>query len=328
MFDIYPLKFEPILKTVIWGGSRIKRLKNLPNAGDNIGESWELSGVPGRESIVNNGIYAGRNIKSLLSEFGKDIVGEFVYSQFGNTFPLLVKFIDAAKDLSIQVHPGDDIAKQMHDSFGKTELWYILNAEKGAVLYSGFSVKTNEIEFRKQIESGNVMSHLNRFYPQKGDIFFLPAGRVHGIGAGNFLIEIQQASDVTYRIYDFDRVDKDGKKRELHTDMALNAIDYDEYHDYKNHLELEQEGEVLIKKCDKFTSSLLRIERPTTLPIKSTGSFRILICYHGNAELIYGREKRTEYLSSCETVLLPYSMENIEIRPMGKDVEFVSVVVE
>ena len=163
MFDIYPLKFEPILKTVIWGGSRIKRLKNLPNAGDNIGESWELSGVPGRESIVNNGIYAGRNIKSLLSEFGKDIVGEFVYSQFGNTFPLLVKFIDAAKDLSIQVHPGDDIAKQMHDSFGKTELWYILNAEKGAVLYSGFSVKTNEIEFRKQIESGNVMSHLNRF---------------------------------------------------------------------------------------------------------------------------------------------------------------------
>ena len=142
------------------------------------------------------------------------------------------------------------------------------------------------------------------------------------------LIEIQQASDVTYRIYDFDRVDKDGKKRELHTDMALDAIDYDEYHDYKNHLELEQEGEVLIKKCDKFTSSLLRIERPTTLPIKSTGSFRILICYHGNAELIYGSEKRTEYLSSCETVLLPYSMENIEIRPMGKDVEFVSVVVE
>ena len=183
----------------------------------------------------------------MLSEFGKDIVGEFVYSQFGNTFPLLVKFIDAAKDLSIQVHPGDDIAKQMHDSFGKTELWYILNAEKGAVLYSGFSVKTNEIEFRKQIESGNVMSHLNRFYPQKGDIFFLPAGRVHGIGAGNFLIEIQQASDVTYRIYDFDRVDKDGKKRELHTDMALDAIDYDEYHDYKNHLELEQ-----VPTCHSF----------------------------------------------------------------------------
>lgn len=318
MLKIYPLKFKPILKPVIWGGSKIGRLKRLTgDIPDNIGESWELSGVPGHESVVDNGIYAGRDIKSLLGEYGAEILGASTFRRYGTMFPILVKFIDAAKDLSIQVHPGDEIAQKRHNCCGKTELWYIMHADSGAVLYSGFCRKTDKASFRKQIETGNVEAQLNRFYTEKGDVFYLPAGRVHGIGAGNFLVEIQQPSDITYRIYDFDRIDKDGKKRELHTDLALDAIDFEEYHDYKTHLILEEaDGEKLIKRCDKFVSTLFRLNRKRTLPVKSTGGFRIMICIGGSAKLTDDMGN-SETLSICETVLLPYEMQSVTVEPVG-----------
>lgn len=329
MLNTYPLKFKPILKPVMWGGSKIGRLKNQSKELDNIGESWELSGVPGHESVVANGEYAGRDIRSLLEEDGLSILGEPGYRKYGNCFPLLVKFIDAAKDLSIQVHPGDDIACRLHGCFGKTELWYVMHAEDGAVLYSGFSRKTDEKDFRRQIESGNAVSLLNRFSPRRGDVFYLPAGRVHGIGAGNFIVEIQQSSDITYRIYDFDRLDKDGRKRELHTDLALDAIDYDEYNDYRTHFEPGRPGEeVLLKKCDKFAASLLRLDRAATLPVKATGSFRILICISGELMLADDSGQETR-LASCETVLLPYAMNEIRVTPLcGEPVELISVGLE
>lgn len=328
MLNIYPLKFEPNLKTVIWGGSKIRELKRLADAPDCIGESWELTGVPGQESVVSNGVYAGRDIKSLLEEFGAQIVGKNTYDKYGDMFPIMVKFIDAAKDLSIQVHPDDDFAMRRHQGMGKTELWYIVNAEDKAILYSGFSHKTDEEQFRNQIERGDVVAQLNRFSPKRGDIFYLPAGRVHSIGAGNFIVEIQQSSDITYRIYDFDRIDKNGKKRELHTDLALDAIDFDEYDDYKGHLELDHEGKALIKRCDKFVSELLRVETHMAVDVRPTGSFRILICVTGEVDIVCDNGSR-EHLAPCQTALLPYAVERATITPVGsRPAELISVVVE
>lgn len=326
--NAYPLKFEPNLKTVIWGGGKIRKLKKLADAPDCIGESWELTGVPGQESVVSNGEYAGRDIKSLLGEFGAQVVGLNTYNKYGDMFPIMVKFIDAAKDLSIQVHPDDDFAKRRHQGMGKTELWYIVSAEDNAILYSGFSHKTDENTFRSHIEHSDVVAQLNRFSPRHGDIFYLPAGRVHSIGAGNFIVEIQQSSDITYRIYDFDRIDKNGKKRELHTDLALEAIDFDEYDDYKGHLELDRQGTALIKRCDKFVSELMRVETPMTVDVKSTGSFRILICISGEVE-IAGSNGSRERLATCDTVLLPYALAKAVVTPVGGEpAELISVVVE
>lgn len=328
MLNIYPLKFKPILKPVMWGGSKIGHLKGLPGILDNIGESWELSGVPGHESVVCNGVYKGRSIKSLLEECGASVLGDAAYGKHGNRFPILVKFIDAAKDLSIQVHPNDEIAERQHGCIGKTELWYIVHTDNDAVLYCGLSRKTDKADFRRQVETGNVVEQLNKFCPKRGDVFYLPAGRVHGIGAGNFIAEIQQSSDITYRIYDFDRLDKDGKKRELHTDLALEAIDYGEYDDYRSHFELERHGSVLMKECDKFVSSLMRLDRSERLDVKPTGSFRILICISGEARLT-DNLGNAELLSSCETVLLPYAMESVVVEPLGGNpVELISVGVD
>lgn len=322
---IYPLKFRPNLKPVIWGGNYIKQLKGLSDAPDSIGESWEITGVPGHESVVANGDYAGCDIKSLLSDFGEQIVGGKVFSRFGTAFPVMVKFIDAARDLSIQVHPDDAMARRQCNGMGKTELWYVMHAEDHAKLYSGFSHQTNADEFRRSIETSDVTPHLNLFHPKRGDIFYLPAGRVHSIGAGNFLIEVQQSSDITYRIYDYDRLDKNGCKRELHTDLALGALDFNVYDDYRSHLELERQGVSTIKCCDKFKSDLVRVDGRLTLDVQATGSFRVLSCISGEVELTTS-DGIVDRLSICETTLLPYAMESVTLRNVGsQSAELVSV---
>ena len=326
--NAYPLKFEPNLKTVIWGGGKIRKLKKLADAPDCIGESWELTGVPGQESVVSNGEYAGRDIKSLLGEFGAQVVGLNTYNKYGDMFPIMVKFIDAAKDLSIQVHPDDDFAKRRHQGMGKTELWYVMHSDNEAVLYSGFMHKVTADDFKQQIETGTVVEHLNRFHPRKGDVFYLPAGRIHSIGAGNFIVEIQQSSDVTYRVYDFDRIDKDGKKRELHTDLAMQSIDFGEYDDYKCHLEMDCEGIAEIKRCDKFVSMFVRLEHPMQMAVKAAGSFKILICLSGKM-MITSNNGAKETLAQCETVLSPYAMDSVRMEPLGNaPVELISVTVE
>lgn len=314
--QIYPLKFQPNLKTVIWGGNKIKQLKGLTSAPDAIGESWELTGVPGHESVVANGPYAGRDIKSLLTEFGEQLVGPRTFSQFGSMFPVMVKFIDAAKDLSIQVHPDDLMAKRQNKGLGKTELWYVIHTDENAKLYTGFSHQTSPEEFRLNIENSDVTRHLNCYEPCRGDIFYLPAGRIHSIGAGNFLIEIQQSSDITYRIYDFDRIDKNGQKRELHTDLALEAIDFNVYDDYRRHLELDSQGSQEIKRCEKFSSDLIRVDGKLTLDVKATGSFRILSCIAGEVAL-QTDNGIVDNLKICETILLPYSMKSVTLRNSG-----------
>lgn len=328
MLQIYPLKFDPILRPVLWGGTKIKHLKGIEINSDSIGESWELSAVPGSVSVISNGVYKGASIQELLEQFGEDVVGSKVFKEFGTTFPLLIKFIDAAKDLSIQVHPNDVIAQKRHQCLGKTELWYILEAKEQSSLYSGFSQSVSKEEFLDKIRKNEVVDVLNKFYTKRGDIFYLPAGRVHSIGAGNFLVEIQQTSNITYRVYDYDRVDKNGKKRELHTDLAKDSIDYGMYDDYHSHLILDKQGEHIIKKCDIFTATLHRLFDEKNMQVSSKGCFTILICIDGNATLT-DNVGNVETIRTCETVLLPYKMDYVKIKPDEKNgVEFISVFVE
>ena len=232
--ELYPLKFKPIIKSPIWGGKKLGSILAKPVGNkDTCGESWEISGVEGNISEVNNGALKGENLRTLIQEHKGALIGNKVFQEFGDKFPLLIKYIDANQDLSIQVHPDDALAKKRHNSFGKTEMWYVIDAEEGASLISGFNKETNSTEYLKFFNAGRLTELLNKEQAINDDVFFLPAGRVHTIGQGLLIAEIQQTSDITYRIYDFDRVDKDGNKRELHVDEALDAIDFNFYNSYK-----------------------------------------------------------------------------------------------
>ena len=213
MSELGFLRFEPYFKQVLWGGQRLRPFKGLEPDDNPIGESWEISGLEGYESVVSNGQFKGKRIDALLKEYGNDILGERLYRLFGNKFPLLIKFIDAAKDLSIQVHPDDRIAKRRHKCWGKTELWYTLDPQGDAYLYSGLLESITPEQLKQHIEQNTLSNVLAKFYPSRGDLFYLPAGRIHSIGAGNLILEIHQTSDITYRVYDYDRTDKDGKNR-------------------------------------------------------------------------------------------------------------------
>lgn len=230
---LYPLKFEPILKDKIWGGEKLKKVLDKPTDSKECGESWELSGVAGDVSIVSEGELKGKSLTELIGTYTGDLLGKKVYSRFGNNFPLLIKFIDANQDLSIQVHPNDAMAKERHNSFGKTEMWYVVDAEPGATLISGFNKPTSKEEYLEYFNSGKLTDLLNKENVENDDVFYLPAGRVHTIGKGLLIAEIQQTSDITYRIYDFDRTDAQGNKRELHVEQALGAIDFGFYKEYK-----------------------------------------------------------------------------------------------
>src|SRR5690554_1834933 len=200
---LYPLRFQPTLKSVIWGGSDITKFKKIQPIQDGIGESWEISGIPGDVSIISNGNLAGTSLQKLISESKEQLVGKKVYEKFGNKFPLLVKFIDAHADLSIQVHPDDTLAKERHNSFGKTEMWYVIKAGLGAFLYTGFVEALTPNEYEESVKNKTFISKLKKHEVEEGDVFFLPSGRVHAIGSGCFIAEIQQTSNITYRIYDY-----------------------------------------------------------------------------------------------------------------------------
>src|SRR5574344_691871 len=230
---MYPLKFEPILKQTLWGGDKIISFKQLNDTRTEVGESWEISAVEGSESIVAEGPDKGMTLTEVLSKYREELLGEANYARFGYKFPLLIKFIDAKQDLSIQVHPSDELAKKRHNSFGKTEMWYVINADKGARLRSGFSEQITPKEYKERVQDNTITDVLAEYEIHAGDVFFLPAGRIHSIGAGAFIAEIQQTSDITYRIYDFGRVDaKSGKPRQLHIEEAREAIDFIVEKDY------------------------------------------------------------------------------------------------
>ena len=287
---MYPLKFEPILKQTLWGGDKIISFKQLNDTRTEVGESWEISAVEGSESIVAEGPDKGMTLTEVLSKYREELLGEANYARFGVKFPLLVKFIDARQDLSIQVHPSDELAKKRHNSMGKTEMWYVIGADKGAKLRSGFSEQITPKEYKDRVYNNTITEVLQEYDIQPGDVFFLPAGRVHSIGAGAFIAEIQQTSDVTYRIYDFDRKDAKGNARELHTDLAREAINFEVLDDYRTQYDVVENEPIELVACPYFTTSLYDMTEEITCDYSELDSFVIFVCVEGSCTL-YDNEK-------------------------------------
>ncbi|WP_396170743.1 type I phosphomannose isomerase catalytic subunit [Flavobacterium sp.] len=306
---LYPLQFEPILKERIWGGEKLKTILNKPITSKITGESWELSTVEGDVSVVANGELAGKSLNDLITSNPSAILGTEVYKKFGNQFPLLFKYLDAREDLSIQVHPNDELAKKRHNSFGKTEMWYVLQADQDSKLIVGFKEDSNAAEYVENLENKTLLSILDYVAVKEGDVFFLETGTVHAIGAGLVIAEIQQTSDITYRLYDFDRVDAAGNHRELHVDLALDAINYDRIDTYKKYnKDLNQSNNVV--DCPYFTTKFIPLDG--TIPVNKSGdSFTVYMCVDGGYELEYEGTK-FNYIKG-DTVLIPADLKTFTI---------------
>ena len=301
---MYPLKFEPILKPVIWGGDEICRFKNIRPLQDGIGESWEISGVKGNVSVVANGELKGTYLDELIEKYPNELVGAKNIKRFGKTFPLLIKFIDAKQALSIQVHPDNELAKKRHNSFGKTEMWYIIDAAENAFLYSGFSQQITPEQYVKSIKNDTFINYLQKHDVVSGDAFFLPAGRVHAIGAGCFIAEIQQTSNITYRIYDYNRKDANGNPRELHTELAKDAIEYKIDPDYRLRYAPIKEDVQKLVECPYFTTTLINARRGESLQFYSKDSFSIFICMEGKGTLTDEKKNSIDFKQG-ESILIP-----------------------
>ena len=323
---MYPLKFEPILKQTLWGGDKIIPFKHLNDTLANVGESWEVSAVEGSESIVANGADKGLTLPDMVRKYKEDLVGEANYARFGNKFPLLIKFIDAKLDLSIQVHPGDELAKKRHNSFGKNEMWYVIAADQGAKLISGFAEQITPKEYKERVYNGTFADVLQTCAIKPGDVFYVPAGRVHGIGAGAFVAEIQQTSDITYRIYDFNRKDANGKTRELHTSQALDAINYEVLDDYRTKYEPLKDEPVELVACPYFTTSVYDMSEQISCDYSELDSFVIFICIEGSC-LMTDNEGNEVRLGAGETVLLPATTQELTIVPQEGNVKLLETYV-
>lgn len=305
-----PISFSPYLKTVIWGGDKIYRYKDITPTGEKIGESWEISAVPGHVSVVDHGEYEGLSLDELITRFGPQLLGERVFEKYGGKFPLLIKLIDANDNLSVQVHPDDALAMKRHNSLGKTEMWYIVDTDSDAKIYAGLSRHITPAEYEEKVADGSFTEVLATHDSAPGDVFFLPAGRVHAIGAGNLLAEIQESSDITYRIFDYNRRDANGNTRELHTELAKDAIDYNVYSDYKSPAPSSSEKDAVIASCQHFTVRRELIEGETELTF-SPDSFTVVMCISGQATLHYPSGSMT--LRPGRTVLLPATMSEVKV---------------
>lgn len=315
---MYPLKFEPVLKQTLWGGDKIIPFKHLNENLPNVGESWEISAVEGSESVVANGADKGLTLPEMVRKYKEELVGEANYMRFGNKFPLLIKFIDAKLDLSIQVHPNDELARKRHNSFGKNEMWYVIAADKGAKLISGFAEQITPKEYKERVYNGTFAEVLQTCEIKPGDVFYVPAGRVHGIGAGSFIAEIQQTSDVTYRIFDYNRKDQNGKTRELHTNQAMDAINFaDVQDDFRTEYELTENEPIEVVASPYFTTSVYDMTEEITCDYSELDSFVIFICTEGSCK-ITDDSKNELTLCAGETILLPASTQEVTITPDGR----------
>lgn len=305
MISKRPIRFRPYLKTVIWGGNRICDFKGMDQTEPNVGESWEISAIPGHESVVEEGPYEGLKITELIGRYGKSLLGDEVYERFGANFPLLIKLIDANDNLSVQVHPNDQLAMERHGSRGKTEMWYIISSDDDARIYSGLRKALTPEEYERRVDEGSLMEVLATHSAQPGDVFFLPAGRIHAIGAGNLLAEIQESSDITYRIYDYGRRDKDGKTRELHTELAKDAIDFNVYQQYKTPAPHDDDTMGLLASCEHFTTHRLLLDGERDLQLDGH-SFTVIMCVKGAATLSYPSGEMT--MHEGQTLLVPAAL--------------------
>lgn len=327
MSDLYPLKFKTIYLDKIWGGNRLSTLLNkdygkLPNCG----ESWEISGVEGNISVIDNGFLAGNNLQELIEIYMGDLVGEKIFKQFGEEFPLLIKFIDAQQDLSIQVHPNDELSKKRHNAYGKTEMWYVVDAAEGALINSGFNQDVSKEKYLELSNNGKLTDLLHYDKVNEGDVFFIPAGRVHAIGKGALVAEIQQTSDVTYRIFDYNRKDDQGNERELHTDLAIDAIDFSFMEDYKTKYSVEKNKSSEVVSCNYFTTNILEFNQPLEKDYILLDSFTIYISLEGDFEII--NNESTVKVNKGETALIPASLGTFQLNPLSKEVKTLEVYIK
>lgn len=312
---LYPLKFRPILKSLIWGGDKlVKAGKKLPAgmaADAKIGESWEISGVENDVSVVSNGFLKSNDLQELIETYMGDLVGDEIYEKYGLEFPVLIKFIDAQDVLSVQVHPDDEMAEQRHGKRGKTEMWYVVDHEPGAFLYVGFNRKITRDEYLQAVKEGNLPDLLEKYEVSKGDTFFIPAGTVHAIGKGVVIAEIQETSDVTYRIDDWGRTGADGKPRQLHTEEAVDAIDYSYREDYKRVVAPQPGGKRELVSTPFFTTNILWVDGDMVRDYAPLDSFVAYVCTEGEAEIKY--EGGSEKLSAMQSILIPAEIDEVTV---------------
>lgn len=313
----YPLQFEPILKERIWGGEKLKTILNKPISSKITGESWEISTVEGDVSVISNGDLAGKSLNDIINSNPEEVLGTEVYARFGKQFPLLFKYLDAREDLSIQVHPNDELAKKRHNSFGKTEMWYVMQADTDSKLIVGFKEDSNAAEYLENLKNKTLLSILDNVAVQVGDVFFLETGTVHAIGAGMVIAEIQQTSDITYRLYDFDRKDAAGNERELHVDLALDAINYNKIDTYKKYNKELNQSNVMVD-CPYFTTNFLPLDGEVAVN-KSGNSFTVYMCVEGDFELEFDGVK-SKYIKG-DTILIPAALKSFVLRGKGSLLE-------
>ncbi|WP_405369863.1 type I phosphomannose isomerase catalytic subunit [Nonlabens sp. Asnod2-A12] len=320
--EFYPLKFKPVFHYRIWGGDQLKTSLNKEYDQESIGESWEISAVPDSETVVANGVYAGATINNLIERFKDAFLGKSVYDKFNGEFPLLIKFIDAKKPLSIQVHPNNDIARERHGSFGKNEMWYIMPSYKDATITVGFKEEVDRDSYQKHLENNTLTEVLNEFKVKAGDAFYIPTGRIHAIGAGVMLAEIQQSSDVTYRIYDYDRKDvRTGQTRELHTDLALDAIDFNLQTQYHTDYSRKKNQPNKLINSPYFKTNFLKIKGVLERDLSDINSFTIYMCVKGSATLVCQEENYSLVQGEC--ILLPAGIDLITLD--SKDAQCIEV---
>lgn len=310
------LTFEPILKSVIWGGEKIAPFKGIVTDQHQIGESWEISGVPGHESVVAAGPLKGKTLGELLHSYGAELVGKDTFERFGYTFPLLIKIIDAASDLSVQVHPDDELAKIRHNSLGKTEMWCIIDSEPGAKINAGLSKAITPEEYAERVADNTIMDVIAKHESHPGDVFFLPAGRVHSIGGGNMLIEVQETSDITYRIYDFDRRDANGNPRQLHVEESKDAIDFNVYPEYRSEPMPYSEGVELLVQCSHFTVTRIKVDGMYKIHKKDVDTFLTCTCIEGELDFTDNTGSQV-HLTRGNSLLVPASAEWVQINGNG-----------
>ena len=322
--SLYPLLFEPNLHSVVWGGKRICPYKGIPEKDEPIGESWEISAIPSSTSIISNGIYEGKKLTDIIEQMPAEILGNAVAEKYGNKMPLLVKFIDAEKDLSIQVHPNDEMAQRIHNKFGKTEMWYVIDAKPGSYLYAGFKDNITKEEYKKRIAEGTITDVIAKHFVKPGDVFYLPAGRIHAICGGILLAEVQQSSDVTYRIFDYNRPGMDGKPRELHTELAADALNFHVEDEYRTQYNDDENVANQILSTPFFSCRVLNLVannvNGTSLAFHRNllkyDSFVISTCFQGNCRIkcrINGAEIQ---LKEGHSTLIPASLADYDVVPL------------
>jgi mannose-6-phosphate isomerase len=317
MSELYPLKFETVLKEKVWGGNAlVSRFNKKSTGSQQVGESWELSAIEDNQSVISNGFLAGNNIEELIEVYMGDITGDAIFEKFGNEFPLLIKFIEAQQDLSIQVHPDNDLARKRHKAYGKTEMWYVLECKKGSKIYTGFKEGVTKEIYEEALIDGKIEELMNVESVNAGDAFFTPAGRVHAIGAGIVLVEIQQTSDITYRIFDWNRKGSGKEKRELHTELALDAIDFNHTGENKIRIKTEHNKFENLVNCEFFNTNIISFNKSIDKEYYSIDSFVVYICIEG--EFLICWDGNSDKVIKGETILLPAMIKEVTLKPMNE----------